>query len=78
MARFTADNTEGYSAADITYLNEAFGLVTLANHLPTVAPEGDLGTGSVLDHIAERLFAAYDNGARGDELIATCLPGRTD
>ena len=67
MARFSSDNTEGYSESDLAALNTAFVQVCTIGDLPERSD--DLYTGSLLDVIAENLQAAYDAGKRGDDLI---------
>ena len=56
MTRFTADNTEGYTAADLANLNDLFRAACAAEG---VDPENSDEIG--LDAIAERVLAAYDN-----------------
>lgn len=59
MARFTVDNTEGYTAADLAILNERFALrveraVELADS--DIAPDPK----SYEDHVAEQILALFD------------------
>lgn len=59
MARFTTENTEGYTAADLAILNELFDAET--GDAVAEAAEA-LGEGnSYFDHIAERILADFDS-----------------
>ena len=51
MERFTADNTEGYSAADLAELNAIFDALVADSGSDLDA--SDLYDGSALDHLAE-------------------------
>lgn len=66
VPRFTPDNTSGYSAADLKVLNAAW------NSLPCVVldEDADIGAQSMLDHISQELLHAYDQGRRGEALLA--------
>lgn len=64
MMRFRPDNTEGYDAADLVRLNHAW------ETLDPPDEDGDVGLKSQLDHVAECLLASYDDGNRGDALVA--------
>jgi hypothetical protein len=67
MAYFTHDNTSGYDDADLAALNAAW------NSLPCVVldeEQDDIATKSMLDHISEELLFHYDQGLRGDALVA--------
>lgn len=56
MARFTEDNTEGYSASDLADLNAAFNV-----RMSELACQGvDTENGSLQDNVAERLLAELD------------------
>lgn len=57
--RFTADNTEGYSAADLDTLNVEFKRACMELDI-----DADDTNKSLLDAVAERILAAYD--ARND------------
>lgn len=74
MARFTDQNTEGYSASALTELNTAFERVCELGDLPTDHPS-DFGMGSLADHIAETLLFSYDRGLRGKALITAGCQG---
>lgn len=56
MTRFTSDNTEGYSTAQITALNKIFNLriVRLYNDGVDTTEE------SLRDHVAEQVLADFD------------------
>lgn len=54
--RFRDDNTEGYSATDLANLNDLFRAMCITEGVDPV--DGDE---SHLDHLAERVLAAYDD-----------------
>ena len=54
--RFTADNTEGYTAADLAALNDRFYQWCAVRDIDLI--DGDK---SLLDHISERILAEYDD-----------------
>jgi hypothetical protein len=62
MARFTHDNTEGYSDHDLKVLNER---LEEAIHLPidTLLEMNEIEIGSWHDHCAERVLADFDANA---------------
>ncbi len=63
MARFTADNTEGYSSADLARLNDEFDRRVDELHCEGIdASADDMHSKSLLDHIAERVLADFDVG----------------
>ena len=57
--RFTPENTEGYTAADLIALNAAY---ESAVYLPpdAVTKMGDMELGSWRDHTAEQVLADFD------------------
>lgn len=61
MPRFTRDNTEGYSAADLACLNYMFEM-----HVHDLRDKGfpiesdDIAIKSLLDRVAEQTLAAFD------------------
>ena len=55
MTRFNQNNTENYSDADLATLNDLFRAMCVAEGVDPVD-----GEKSHLDHIAERVCAAYD------------------
>ena len=57
MTKFRADNTEGYSAADLEILNARF----LAECAEADVDPVD-GEKSHIDNIAERVLEAFDTG----------------
>lgn len=63
MARFTTDNTEGYSAADLAELNAIFDELVAQNaaYAPLVHEDGvgDTYAKSTLDYLAERAEIAF-------------------
>jgi hypothetical protein len=64
MTRFTQQNTEGYSDADLEALNAAFDHITGSVRMG--ADRYDISLWH--DHVAERLLARYDAGERGVKL----------
>jgi hypothetical protein len=65
MARFTADDTEGYTAADLALLNAAWESLSIST-----ADASDMWAKSMQDHVAERLIFDFDRGLRGADLVA--------
>ncbi|HEY2418842.1 MAG TPA: hypothetical protein VGH84_13040 [Steroidobacteraceae bacterium] len=66
MAHFTHDNTNGYDDADLALLNRAYASLPV-----TVTDEDEtIDSKSVCDYCAEQLLFAYDQGKRGDALVA--------
>ena len=63
MPRFTQDNTEGYTDAQLEALNDRYE-AAVSEALGEDADPEDLETGSQLDHVAERVLAEYDRGER--------------
>ena len=63
MNRFRTDNTDGYDAAELAELNEAFDELT---------GDGAIDDTSFFDHVSETLLFAYDQGYRGENLIRKC------
>jgi hypothetical protein len=66
MAYFTHDNTEGYDDADLALLNRAWESLPIS-----VADDTDIAVKSTQDHIAGELLHRYDNGMRGEDLVAS-------
>ena len=72
MNRFNAENTSGYTATDLAVLIATFAAIVnndyptlmeaLADHEPRAEQQAQ--------NIEEQLLAAYDDGLRGDDLIA--------
>lgn len=54
--RFRSDNTEGYDSADLANLNDLFRAMCATEGVDPAD-----GEPSHLDHIAERVQAAYDD-----------------
>lgn len=55
IIRYTDDNTEGYSAADLATLNAEFDRACMELDI-----DPDAADKSMLDAVAERILAAYD------------------
>jgi len=55
---FTADNTEGYSAADLALLNERFAAVCAAEGVDLDDPDSNR---DYEDHLAERVLVEFDS-----------------
>ena len=55
MTRFTNQNTEGYSDAELGELNRRFDA-----ECTRIDPDDSM-SGSTYDHIAEQVLADYDN-----------------
>jgi hypothetical protein len=68
MSKFTTDNTEGYTAADLQALNAAWAQMISEFELQ----EDDK---PILDHWSEQLLVAYDAGKRGKALTAWFYDG---
>lgn len=66
MTRFTDDNTEGYSAADLAILNRRFldEVYLPADATPTM---DSIEEKSWHDHCAERVLADFDERTLGRE-----------
>jgi len=64
-ARFRDDNTEGYDAADLKALNAALERLAISEH-----DSSDIMVASLQDHLAEKLLSRFDDGLRGDDLLA--------
>jgi hypothetical protein len=65
MQRFRQDNTEGYSDADLVAMNEAFERsvnMRLGGKICGLNP-------SLLDHLAEEVQFAFDQGFRDYQLV---------
>ena len=72
--RFNADNTEGYTAAELRYLNGVFSERCLAEG---VDPDGEDTEKSHIDHISERVLADYDSGLLGFSVTAAAKMNTT-
>jgi hypothetical protein len=66
MARFTADNTNGYTDEDLAELNAAYDEIIGSFQLD----DDPMVRKTVNDDFAETLLARFDNGLRGAELVA--------
>lgn len=69
MTQFRMDNTDGYSAAELAELNDAWNALTTYDQLNGMS---DFSRNEYFKHLTERLQEAYDLGARGDMLLR-CL-----
>lgn len=59
MARFTMDNTEGYTTAQLADLNAAYSVRVAELRCQRVDVDSDAAK-SLLDHVAERVLATFD------------------
>lgn len=59
MARFTDQNTEGYSAEDLAFMNDQF-CREMARQGVTMVQMDDLARKSYEDHLAELILADFD------------------
>jgi len=68
MARFTAHNTDHcYNNSELAELNAAWA--DIASHSAPIDSD-DIAAQSMLDHWAETLLIAYNDGKRGRDLVA--------
>ncbi len=70
MTRFRADNTDGFTRAELNELNAAFAEIVNLHH--SCGADWDRDSSADLswqDHVAEELLSAYAAGHRGDGLI---------
>jgi len=65
-ARFTLDNTEGYSAADLAVLNARFAEVCAAEGIDLDDPDDSYSdTNDFVQHLSERVLIEFDNQQEG-------------
>ena len=69
MARFRRDNTDGYDAAELALLNEAWDRLSINAH----DASSDIVVASLQDGISETLLARFDAGERGDALVRNMI-----
>jgi len=65
-ARFTLDNTEGYSAADLAVLNARFAEVCAAEGIDLEDPDDSYGDANdFMQHLAGLVLAEFDSQQEG-------------